>query len=532
MRTKRLAVFALIFLSSCNGNIATINIKRATATATAVSKLAPTATSRPWATPTITPSPCPTFMPTPIISIDDLSSQNHAMLPDFINDLTSIESPTCYAINVRVEFDALAQSALLEGIERIRYTNLSASALTDLVLMLWPNDPQYMAQMKAGPALVDGEIIYPEEELDGLALRLKLSRPLVPGATIDISIPFRVEAFGPIGEQSPRRFGITEGVLIAPTFYPLVPRLVDGEWQIQVAPEGGDATNSDIAYYQVKIRFSEEYLLAASGLEVDRQSNQDGTETATFVTGPMRDFAFALGPFEVFTQEAGDVLLRAWVLPEHIDSSARLLNAASNQMNIMSDLVGPYPYPELDLVDAPGAFGGIEYPGLVFIGTLGGLNVIEPTVHEVAHQWFYGLIGSDQLSNPWMDEAAAVYSEILYYENINGQGKATGMLSNLRSWVMDLPDPSMPIGRSVSEYDSANDYVMLVYFKGALFFDALRLELGDETFFKFLNMYYDHYRYGFATAADFQAIAENVCDCDLDPLFDLWVNKGGEFYGG
>jgi len=67
-----------------------------------------------------------------------------------------------------------------------------------------------------------------------------------------------------------------------------------------------------------------------------------------------------------------------------------------------------------------------------------------------------------------------------------------------------------------------------VYSKGALFFDALRREMGDRIFFRFLKDYYAAYRYGFARSQDFQATAEQTCACDLDALFDLWVYKGGE----
>jgi aminopeptidase N len=162
---------------------------------------------------------------------------------------------------------------------------------------------------------------------------------------------------------------------------------------------------------------------------------------------------------------------------------------------------------------------------------VGGADAISPTVHEVAHQWFYGLIGSDQLREPWLDEAAATYSEVLYEEGRHGSGRATGLLSEFRTWLRVHPEVETPIGMPVAQYEGLSDYGLFVYLKGALFFDALRTELGDERFFAFLHEYYDRYAYGFADAAGFQAEAEDECGCDLDALFDLWVFEGGPLPG-
>jgi aminopeptidase N len=248
-----------------------------------------------------------------------------------------------------------------------------------------------------------------------------------------------------------------------------------------------------------------------------------------YVSGPMRDFVFALGSFETKSRAVQDTVLNTWVLQEHAEDSTIVLSAASGQFEILSELVGPYPYSELDIVDAPGAFGGIEYPGLVFVGTLGTNWIVDPTVHEVAHQWFYGLIGDDQLCEPWLDEALATYSQALYLERTFGVGRATGFLSSLRAILRDHPASGTPIGLSVGEYATENDYGVLVYYKGALFIDALRHELGDRKFNQFLQAYFQRNRYGFVSTEDFQDSAEEVCSCNLDALFDLWVYEGGDF---
>ena len=485
-------------------------------------------TSRPSATPLPTPLP---FKPTLTVASDVGAAQRQGLRPEFAPDTARNVTWTRYTLDVEVAFDPHVEQATIDGRARIQFTNPLDTPLRDLELMLWPNDPQYRAEMQAGPALVDGAFVEPVPLLGNLALSLPLETPLAPGATVDVSLPFHIDTSGPIGGESPKRFGITEGVLLAPTFYPLVPRLVDGAWQVEPAPPGGDTTNSETALYDVTIHAPQDLGVAVSGVEVEHTENPDGTQTVHVVTGPMRDVAFALGAFKTQTAIVDGVELRAWYLPEHADSAVDMLDSAEVQFQALTDAVGPYPYPQLDLVDGPGAFGGIEYPGLVFIGTLGGPNVVEPTVHEVAHQWFYGLVGDDQLHEPWLDEAAATYAEILYYEAAGRQGRATGMLSDFRSFLRSYRDPTLPIGLGVGEYADESEYALIVYVKGALFFDALRREIGHVMFTDFLHLYFQTYRYGVADGVGFKDLAEDVCGCDLTSLFDLWVWKGGPIPG-
>lgn len=527
---KRFAILPIILLlSACRSQ------STAAPTHTPIPTLSPTFTAIPK-TQTPTPSPEPSHTPTPApppfstleVERDDLEGQQAGLLAEFGDDIGSLEDATRYWIEVKVDFDPENEIATIEGLARIRFINPLDESLDDIVLMLWPNDLQYQAEMVAGPLLVNDVLVEPVYGEGNLFLQAPLSPELPPGGTADISLPFTIEASGIIGEIGLKRFGISYTILAAPTFYPLVPRLIDGEWQKEPAPPVGDTTNSDIAFYTVTITSPEELELVISGVEISTGPSEHGYQTKTFVSGPMRDIAFVLGPFENITREVDGVLLNGWVLPGRLDDGEIMMKAAAQQFSLFSSLVGPYPYPELDLVDVPGGFGGIEYPGLVFIGTLGEFDVIDPTVHEVAHQWFYGLIGNDQLIEPWLDEAVASYSQVLYYENFVGTGRASSLLSYNRSQLWNHPDPTLPIGLSVGEYDPPGDYVLFVYSKGALFIEQLRLELGDEAFAEFLKTYYEKFRYGFATSEGFQNTAETVCSCDLTDLFNLWVYEGGE----
>jgi aminopeptidase N len=238
-----------------------------------------------------------------------------------------------------------------------------------------------------------------------------------------------------------------------------------------------------------------------------------------------------VGPLTLTQREVDGITLNAYMLAEHADLEDEMLDYVETQVTTLQDRVGPYPFTELDVVDAPGAFGGIEYPGVIFIGVVedGSDFFVRATVHEVGHQWFYSLIGDDQLREPWLDEAAASYTEILYIEATDSPKASRNALVEFRAYVQFASDPELPIGLPVEGYGSGSDYGIIVYAKGALFFNALRQELGDEIFFNFLRAFFDEYRYGLATSADFHQVAEETCACDLDELFDLWVYVGGNF---
>lgn len=473
-----------------------------------------------------TSTPLPTLEPTP--GFREEPSQSTALREGFQAELQELTNATRYRIRASVSFSPDALTATIDGLARIVYTNSSAVPLETIALRLWPNDVQYLSEMSIGPVLVRGELVLPEHASGGTAALVSLPQPLAPGDSVDLTAPFRVDVTGQISPDRPKRFGITNGVLLAPTFYPLVPRRIDGEWELVVPPEGGDTTTSESAFFELELRFPAEYDLVASGLEVDRTEHGDGTVTARVITGPVRDVAFTLGTFELFTGTASGVTVNVWMLPEHEHVLNTVLQPTMDQFNLLTELIGPYPYTELDVIDAPGAFGGIEYPGLIYIGTVGTNWVTEPVVHEVAHQWFYGVIGNDQVTQPWLDEAAATYLTALYYEFVDSPGSGTAYLSDFRDAVREADRADTPIGGALSDYVFSGDYGLLVYGKGALFFDALRAEMGDEAFFQFLQRLYTQYAFDILSAAEFQANAEATCSCELDPLFDLWVYQGGQ----
>jgi aminopeptidase N len=251
---------------------------------------------------------------------------------------------------------------------------------------------------------------------------------------------------------------------------------------------------------------------------------------STFVTGPMRDFMLvASADYLTSTMVVEDTLVTSYYLPEDAEGGQQALGYAADALELFSELFGPYPYAEFDLVETPTTAGGIEYPGLVVIArqlynqTTGFFEFA--TVHETAHQWWYGLVGNDQVDEPWLDEALAQYSTTLYYERLKGPDAADAIreLYFERQYARIVEEGrDQPVGKPVRAYAS-DDYGPIVYGKGPLFFQALRDQVGDQLFLEILRTYLKRYEYGIATPGGFLATAEQVSGRELGGLYTEWI---------
>ena len=202
-----------------------------------------------------------------------------------------------------------------------------------------------------------------------------------------------------------------------------------------------------------------------------------------------------------------------------------------------NERLSPYPYTELDIVTTPTSALGIEYPGLI-VGTLRmydlegttqsglpyGVILESTTAHEVAHQWFYNLVGNDQLDEPWLDEALTSYSTYRYYVDQYGQQGADGFFENFNDRWNRVEKAEIPIGMPVEAYDPT-EYSAIVYGRGPIFLRELEETMGRETFDAFLRDYVGQFRWRIADPEAFRALAEQHCGCDLGPLFTEWVDQ-------
>jgi aminopeptidase N len=170
----------------------------------------------------------------------------------------------------------------------------------------------------------------------------------------------------------------------------------------------------------------------------------------------------------------------------------------------------------------------MEYPGLNLIGVdlyRDRREELENRLaHEVAHQWWYAQVGSDQVNTPWLDEGLAEYSTATYYNDVYGQARANTLIN--QRWLV-------PYQAAVEEgYDAivnqpssafGREYEVIVYGKAALFFDAIREALGEDTYRAVLQEYLARYRWRVATPDAFLEVVRTVSGQDVEGLYNRWI---------
>ncbi len=459
--------------------------------------------------------------------LDDRSLFYSGLIESERATLEQLEYRSTYRIDLEIDQDLQH----VDGWQEVVYTNREDESLEEVYFRLYPNISGGSASISA--LKVGGTRTDPTYELESSALRVSLPTPLKPGEEIHIEMQFSVEL--PL-EMSGNYglFGSFADVVVMQELYPVIPVYDDEGWNIEIPPAHGDLTYFDASFYLVRVTAPENLTLIASGVEVEHSAQND-LQTATFAAGPVRDFYIAaVKDYEVTSTSLGETTIYSYTPADILPSANTALEIASEALRGYSKRFGAYPYTELEIVATPMQALGMEYPNTVAISIglydadaeIAGLPAevyLESTLaHEIGHQWFYNTIGSDQVDEPWMDEALTQYATWTYYLDRYGEESAEGFRDSLVGRWERVEKTGIPIGLPTGEYDP-REYGAIVYGRGPLFLEALAQEMGQETFDTFMRIYFENNKWGIGTAANFQQLAEETCQCDLSDLFNAWV---------
>jgi hypothetical protein len=439
--------------------------------------------------------------------------------PTLEHTATPLASPTAPSQSARTQYTIYAlldyENHQLAADETIRYTNQTGTTLDELVLAVQPN-------LRGGffieNLLKDGSPL--EYDLGGQWLTVHLPQPLAPGAQVSLAMRFRIDIPAKIKEE-PYGFDVDQVNLT--DWYPFVVPYING-WVLHDPSPFGEHLVYDAADFEVNIRATEPgIVIAASGVE-----EPNGEWTRYRIEGA-RTFAFsASDQFLIVDAAAGGAQIRSYYYPGYADQGAAILNAAVRAIGLFEVQFGPFPYGSLAIVQAD-LNDGQEYDGLVFLATRfyneyngsARSNLVAIGVHEIAHQWWFGLVGNDQALEPWLDEALCVYSEALFYQYI---------YPNSSDWWWNFRvnyfGPSGWVDTNIYESASFRGYVNAAYLNGANFMEVLHYRMGDEDFFRFLNDYTSRYGRGRATAYDFFAVARQNTTADISDLVNAYFRGG------
>jgi hypothetical protein len=430
-----------------------------------------------------------------------------------------------------IEFKIADNLFHLTGMEEVRYTNAETVPLNEVRFRLFPNI--LGGEMTISNLKVDGGTVRPKYELEDSLMTVPFSPALEPNQSLVIQMEFAVT----VPQTLESNYGVlayADDVLALAHAYPMIAVYDDEGWNAEIPPESGDVTYADASFYIVRVHAPKEVRLVTTGRDVSRdEADQD--QVLTVASGPARDFYLAASPFyEEVSQTLGEVTIRSYAPGKLKDGAQMALEVASKAIEDFSADYAPYPYTEFDIVSTPTLALGIEYPGMIAItsriynvnsdyrGTPAGVYMESTVAHETGHQWFYSLVGDDQLDDPWLDESLTQFATLQYYADEYGANGEAGFRSSLEGRWANVGNAKIPIGLPVAAY-SGQEYGAIVYGRGPLFFVALRDEMGREVFDQFIKDYTESLSWDIATPEKLKSMAEEHCSCDLTPLFEEWV---------
>ena len=369
---------------------------------------------------------------------------------------------------------------------------------------------------------------------DRTVVQVKLPRPLAPGDSVQFKIAFH-DQMG----QVFARTGYKRDFFMGAQWFPKVGVWWQGAWNCHQFHDDTEFF-ADFGTFDVRLTLPQNEVVGASGVEVASVNNSDGTKTVTFHGEDIHDFAWTADPeFRVaedyFNGSAGRVKIRLLIQSSHADQTARHLRIVQETMRRFNDWYGPYPYAQITVVDPPhGALraGGMEYPTLFTADTTWwmpeGIHFVEFVAeHEFGHQYWYGMVATNEFENAWLDEGINSYSETKVLDDIYGPDR-----SMIDYWGVTLGEPGYqrlsylsaadrdPIARFGYQYLNSGSYGGITYGKTATVLLTLEKIIGEDTLRRALRIYFMRYRFTHPTQEDFLKTIEEVSGQNLRWYFD------------
>lgn len=446
------------------------------------------------------------------------------------------ESLNEYLINVNF----LPEKNKIVTNQTVIYRNNEKVSLKDIYFHIYPNafkeenttpydldsyldgfDPGYINVKKV--SIVNNNIDYLIQGEDQTILKLPLSKELNPNEKIEIL--FEYEVVIPHVEE---KFGYGSETFNISNWYPIAAVYDEKGWNLDPYYNIGDPFYSDTSFYEVKIIAPKDYIIASSGYIVEEKDQRSDNNKTWIIKGEkIRDFAWAASANFIIKEKYVDgVLIKNYFLNDNEQVNNYIANVSYNAFKTYNKLYGHYPQKQLSVVTANVA-SAMEYPGMVFIWESNRVNKsLEISIaHEIAHQWWYSIVGNDEVNEAWLDESFAIYSVVLYYYEFYGSEQGTSqyntIVSNYNTRKFGL-EGNEEIIRSLPEFNNWNNYIALLS-KGVMFLHEINETYGKETLYSIFKEYYTEFKFRNATTDDFIKICEDITGDDFSELVDEWL---------
>jgi hypothetical protein len=490
-----------------------------------------------------------------------------------------------YLIEINLDYRA----ATFSGREVVRLVNASRDELDSLNFALYPNNglaetdsPWLTVQTvklgnrelrfstRARNSWIRVELptkLQPQQTLE-LTLQFSARLPRVQKDEAGLSAHFLQELSDAVGEEQQQRdardvFLAGDGVMLLGYFFPM---LIANQMQVgdpgMVAGASG-AVFSETADYEVSINTDENLQVFASGISSTSTSTKLlnmlklSTRWHTFRAEKLRGFALIVSENLKFAEKrVGETRVVSYYREADERIGKRMLELAVKAVEIYNGTFGNYPYPQLQVLEAPlpAGYSGVDLPATVVLAQayyidfdsvqaarLPGLvreqgDVIKAALeftlaHGIAHQWWGGAVGSDPQRAAYLDEALSTYSAAYYHEAAYGPALGKLVIEQQLHGAYHLyrlfGGTDLEVEKQTKDFRSALQYSAIVQAKGALWLAALRKELGDQKFFDALRAYYSAYQFQIVPAEylRFALIAAADDPRGVRTIYQRWLKE-------
>ena len=358
-------------------------------------------------------------------------------------------------------------------------------------------------------------------------MQVSLSQFLNPNESVMLKIVFA--SYLP---NINHRFGYGENTVNFGNFYPVLCVYEDGFCE-ELYHYNGDPFYSEIANYDVTLKFPSEYKMASSG-ELISSENYDNLTKNRLKCEKIRDFSFILSKlFKKVSKNIDNTIVNYYGYCED-NNLDMCLQTCANSLQTFNRLFGDYPYSELSIAKSNFAYGGMEYSCFVIISDkiMGQDDIDYVIVHEIAHQWWYGVVGNDEYNHAWMDEGLTEFSSYLFFKENESYGKDyRQMIENanknykyfekIYKNVTGSVDGRMD--RPLDEFNTQPEYVQCTYTKGVLMFDSIMQNVGERKFLRALQDYYRNFRFKIAKPDDMINSFSKSTGRNLEGYIKSWI---------
>ncbi|MHA1474947.1 MAG: M1 family metallopeptidase [Promethearchaeota archaeon] len=307
-------------------------------------------------------------------------------------------------------------------------------------------------------------------------------------------------------------------------------------WNIDPYLNVGDPFYSDMAFYDFSIEVPKGFIVAATGELVDTITESDTTIYYYDPFLPVRELVFSASRYFICESIiVNNVNISTFYLPKsqaYWENFA--LDVAVRALTLYNATFGTFPYPTLNVVEDFTHFGGMEHPLQVYItesiylydDPLYYLELI--IAHETCHQWFYHLVGNDEIDAGFLDEGLAEWATDYYIDDRYPERNLYDdyyLQYNIRHYNNTVGRPNK-INQSIYECSTSyTDYWYIAYQKAPMILQKLRVFLGDEDYLSSIKLFFDRFKFKIAWLSDLQNSFEDVYGKSLDFFFNPWFNN-------